>query len=152
MNLQPSTLLQPFKLTDLLLPLIRYEDGLHALVIERDQNDFPARHHLVIRVHHTLLHGYGLVADSDNLRAGFDIVAVMRGGSVLDMDVRNDDADLHKGLVFAKQPHLHKVVDARLLEIGQVLGVVDVSLRVQIPVADFGGMEEFVIGHGAIIV
>ncbi len=69
-----------------------------------------------------------------------------------DMDIGNDDADLHKGLVFVEQAHFHEVIDTRLLEIRQVFCVVDMSLRVQIPVADFGGVEEVVVSHGAIIV
>jgi predicted nuclease of restriction endonuclease-like (RecB) superfamily len=55
-------------------------------------------------------------------------------------------------LVSAEKPKLNQIVDTCLLEIGQVFGVVDVSLRVQIPVADFDWMEEFEIRHGGIIV
>ena len=75
----------------------------------------------------------------------------MRGGVKDNVNVSNDDAHLHEGLILAEQAQLHEIVDSRLLEVGQVFCVVDMSLRVQIPVTDFGWMEEFEIGHGGII-
>ncbi len=68
-----------------------------------------------------------------------------------DVDVCNDDAHFHKGLVSIEQAQLNKIVNARLLKVGQVFCVVDVSLRVEIPIADFSWVEEFVIVHCAII-
>ena len=47
------------------------------------------------------------------------------------------------------KPRLHKILDAGLLEIGQVSGVVQVSLRIQVTVADFDGVEEAEFGHRA---
>jgi hypothetical protein len=46
---------------------------------------------------------------------------------------------------------LGPVVDARLFEISEIFGVIDMSLWIQIPVADFDGMIEMEIVHGAII-
>jgi hypothetical protein len=42
---------------------------------------------------------------------------------------------------------MNEILNARLLEIRQVFCVVQMSLRIQIPVTDFGGMKEEVIGH-----
>lgn len=75
----------------------------------------------------------------------------MRGGVKGNMNVSNDDAHLHEGLILAEQAQLNEIVDTRLLEVGQVFCVVHVSLRVQISVTDFSWMEEFEIGHGGII-
>ncbi len=75
----------------------------------------------------------------------------MCGGMKGNVNISNDDAHLHEGLILAEQAQLNEIVDTRLLEIGQVFCVVDMSLRVQIPVTDFGWMEEFEIGHGRII-
>jgi hypothetical protein len=44
-----------------------------------------------------------------------------------------------------------EVVDAGLLEIGQELGVVEMALRVKVPVTDFDGMVEMKTGHAKII-
>jgi hypothetical protein len=44
-----------------------------------------------------------------------------------------------------------KIGNAALLKIGQVLGVVKMTLRVQVAVADFDGVGEFEIGHSGII-
>ena len=68
------------------------------------------------------------------------------------MDIGQDHADLHKGLVAGKEPQLDHVSDAGLLEIREMFCIVDVSLRIQIPVADFDGMIKTKIAHGAIIV
>ena len=42
-------------------------------------------------------------------------------------------------------------MDTCLFEVGQVFGIVDMSLGVQIPVTDFDGMMETKIGHALII-
>jgi len=76
----------------------------------------------------------------------------MRGGVKGNVNISNDDAHLHEGLILAKQAQLHEIVDTRLLEVGQVFCVVDMSLRIQISVTDFGWVEEFEISHAAIIV
>jgi hypothetical protein len=76
----------------------------------------------------------------------------MGGGMIGDVDIGDDDAYFHKGLILVKQPKLDQIIDARLLEVGQVFCVVYMSLRVQVSVADFSGVEEFVIGHVGIIV
>jgi exonuclease III len=68
----------------------------------------------------------------------------MSGRLVGDVNICHNDADLHKGLVFAEQAKLHEIVDTRLFEIRQVFCVVDMSLRVEVPVADFGWVEEVV--------
>jgi hypothetical protein len=68
------------------------------------------------------------------------------------MDIRYDDPDLHERLIPGKESQLDHIVDASLFEIGEMFCVVDVPLRIQIPVTDFDGMVETVIAHGAIIV
>jgi len=75
----------------------------------------------------------------------------MRGGVKGNVNISNDDAHLHERLILAEQPKLDQIVDTRLLEVGQVFCVVDMSLRIQISVTDFGWMEEFEISHGGII-
>ena len=102
-------------------------------------------------MHHALFGGKGFVADLCGAHADLDRVAVMRGGMVCDVNVRDDHAYFHEGLVPVKKTQLNEVVDTRLLEVRQVFGVVHMSLRVQIPVADFGWVEELEFAHGAII-
>ena len=75
----------------------------------------------------------------------------MCGGMKGNVNVSDDDAHFRERLILAEQTQLHEIVNTRLLEIGQVFCVVDMSLRVQIPITDFGWMEEFEIGHGGII-
>jgi hypothetical protein len=41
-----------------------------------------------------------------------------------------------------------KVVDSRCLEISQVLGVIQMALRIQVTIADFDGVKEAEFGHG----
>ena len=68
-----------------------------------------------------------------------------------DVDIRQNHADLHKGLVFREQSQLDHISNARLLKKGEMFRVVDMSLRIQIPVSDFDWMEEFEFSHGGII-
>jgi hypothetical protein len=67
------------------------------------------------------------------------------------MDVGQDQADLHKGLVLREQSQLDPIGDTRLLKVGEMFGVVDVSLWVQIPVTDFDRMIEAEMSHAVII-
>jgi hypothetical protein len=48
-----------------------------------------------------------------------------------------------------EKPQVDKVINARGLEIGQVLGVIQVSLRVQVTVADFDWVKEAEFGHAS---
>lgn len=102
-------------------------------------------------ISHALFHSHGLVAELDRTHTRLDGFAPMHRRMIGDVDVGDDDADLHEGLVLAEQPQVHQVLDARLLKVGQMFGVVDVALRVQIPVTDFDGMMEMIIAHATII-
>ena len=41
-----------------------------------------------------------------------------------------------------------KVLNARLLHISEVIGIVDVTLRIKIAITDFDGMIKMELGHG----
>jgi hypothetical protein len=98
-------------------------------------------------VHHTLFGGEGFVADLCGFYANFDRITIMGGRVIGDVDICDDHADFHKRLVFIEQTQLNEVIDTRLLEVRQVFCVVHMSLRIQIAVADFGGVEEFEFAH-----
>ena len=68
-----------------------------------------------------------------------------------DVDIRQNHADLHEGLVFGEQSQFDHIGNARLLKKGEMFRVVDMSLRVQIPVSDFNWMEEFEFSNAFII-
>jgi hypothetical protein len=61
--------------------------------------------------------------------------------------VCQDYANIHKRLVLREQSQLDLIADACLLKVSQMLCVVNMSLRVQIPVTDFDGMVEVELRH-----
>ena len=65
------------------------------------------------------------------------------------MDIRQDNPKLHERLVFAEQAQPDPIGNASLFKVCQIFCIVDMSLRVQIPVTDFDGMIEMKIGHEA---
>ncbi len=124
-----------------------------GFVIVRHHHNRPCGHDFPrVGVYYALLHGHRLVADLRRPHANLDVIVVVDGRLVGNVNVGDDNADLHESLVAARKPKLNQIADARLLEVGQVFGVVDVSLRVQISVADFGWVKEFIVGHAGIIV
>ena len=70
---------------------------------------------------------------------------------ICDVNIRDDHADFHKGLIPAEKPKSNQIMDTCLLKVGQIFCVVHMSLRIQIPVTDFNWMKEFVIAHEVII-
>ena len=71
--------------------------------------------------------------------------------AVGDLGGSQDDADLQERLFRGEKPQVHEIVQAAMLKIGQVSGVVDVALRVQVPITHMDGMREFKGVHAAII-
>ena len=82
----------------------------------------------------------------------FNILSKIDRFEICDVDIREDHANLHEGLVFGEQSQLNQIGYAGLFEVGKVFGIVDVPLWIQIPVTDFDGVIETKIAHGAIIV
>jgi hypothetical protein len=50
-------------------------------------------------------------------------------------------------MTWREKPQVDKIIDAGCLEISQVFGVVQVTLRVQVPVADFDRMIKTEFWH-----
>lgn len=122
---------------------MRDRDGFLRVVIVRHQDDFARGEDFFgLRVDDVLFHRHGLVAEFDRPHAHFDGHAPLDGFFVGDVDVREDDADVHEGLSLFEQVQAPEVLDASLLEKGDELGVVEMTLRVEVAVADFDGMVE----------
>ena len=84
--------------------------------------------------------------------ANFDVLPKVNRFQIGDVDICHDHANFHKGLVLRKKAQLDPISNACLFEICEMFGVVDVPLRIQIPISDLDGMIEMKIAHGAIIV
>ena len=133
-------------------PFLRDWDGFSDAIIVRHHHHLSDGEQLLrLRVNDGLLHRHGLVADLQRPHSHFDGRPPLDGLLVRDVDIREDDADIHERLSFLEQAEMFDVVDARLLEEGHILGVVEVTLRVEVTVADFDGMVEVEFGHAAII-
>ena len=67
---------------------------------------------------------------------------------IYDVDIRQNHANLHERLVFREQSQFDHVRNPRLLKICEMFRIVHMSLRIEIPVTDFGWVKEFEISHG----
>jgi len=89
-----------------------------------------------------------LVAQAGGAHTAMNVHAEQHGSMKGHADIRQDGADIQKGHTFSEQSELGKIEDARLFKVGQVSGIVEVTLRVQVAVAYLDGVGEVEIGHG----
>src|SRR5690349_17692682 len=142
---------QAFKRANSFPPLRWDRDGFFVLVIIGNDNHFasggfPA----CIGIHDILLPGHGLAPQFCGVDSHLDVLPKIDRFEIGNMDIRYDDTNLHERLIPGKESQLDHIVDASLFEIGEMFCVIDVALRIQIPVTDFDGMVETVIAHRAI--
>ena len=83
--------------------------------------------------------------------AHFDFLPKINGRKVGNVYVCQDHTNLHERLIFREQSQLNHIGNACLLEIGQMRCVVDMTLRIQIPVTNLDRMIKTETAHGAII-
>ena len=133
---------------DFCSPLLRYGDGLVLVVIKCHQRSGTGGEFLPVRaVDHLILHGHGLVANSADAHSHAHILPEIDRCEECDLRISDDDAHIQKRLVFREQPQMDQIRNARLLEKSQEARVVDVTLRVQVAVTNFDGVEEPKFAH-----
>lgn len=64
-----------------------------------------------------------------------------------EVHIRQDDTDIHKGNTRFEQPEFGKVENTSLFKIGEIFGIVEVTLRVKISVAYLDGVGKVIIRH-----
>jgi hypothetical protein len=134
---------------NLVPPRIGDEDGGVGVIVIGYKDDGACRMHLLgDMVHHALVDRKRLVADCGSSHADLEGSAPGYRGGVPDVDIGNNHADVRKRLIPRKQSKLGQIVDARLLKVREKRGVVDVSLWIQIAIADFEGMKELELHRG----
>ena len=120
------------------------------MIIKGDQNYLSGGQFFIrLSIDDILFDRHGLVSQFAGAHPDFDEGAVLHRRMEGDARVCQNNTDIHKGLSRLEKPQVDKIIDTRCLEVSQVLGVIQVTLRVQVAVADFDGVEEAEFGHRA---
>jgi hypothetical protein len=94
-----------------------------------------------------VLHRQGLVPQSRNTHAYAHRLSELNGRFEGQVGICQDNTDIQKGLSLLKKTKMDKVLNARLLHISEVIGIVDMTLRVQVAVTDLNWMVEMKMRH-----
>ena len=130
-------MLDVFKMNDLFPPLLWDGYRLVRPVIISHQRRRAGRQLLLGGcVHQRVFGGHALVAQAGDAHSDSTVGAISNRREECDFDLGHDDADIRERLTLLEQAQVQEIMDARLLEVGQVFGVVEVALRIQVAVAD----------------
>jgi len=144
--------LELIEFLDDLAPFLRDEDGLPLVVIVGYQDNLASRILLaVVLVHNALVKGHGFVAELDCPNADFDLVLPLDGGQKGDLQVGQDHTDFQEGTSGLEEREVAPVMDTGMFKKGDEFGVVDMTLGIQITVADINWLVEVACSHVQII-
>src|SRR5690349_24655359 len=85
------------------------------------------------------------------MNSNLDLLSEINRLQVREMDIRQDHSNLHERLVCGEETHVNPIGNSCLLKVSEIFCVVDVPLRIQIPVTDFNWMIEAKLRHSEII-
>jgi len=101
----------------------------------------------ILGIFDKILHRQRLVPQSRNTYTYAYRPSILDGRFEGQVRICQNNADIQEGLSLLKKAKMDKVLNARLLYISEVIGVVDVTLRIQVAVTDLNGMVETKMRH-----
>src|SRR5689334_11385112 len=85
------------------------------------------------------------------MNSNLDLLPKINRLQVREMDICQNHPNLHERLVCGEETHVNPICNSCLLKISEIFCVVNMPLRVQIPITDFDRMIEAKLRHSEII-
>ncbi len=120
-----------------LTPIIRNRDRTGLMVIVSHQDALASSQaQAAFNVLQHIFHSQAFRPQLGNPHPGAHFLPIIYRGSIDNLGFRQDDADFHEGMTIPQSKRLN-IIDARLFHISEKTGIVDMRLRIKIPVAHF---------------